>query len=131
MKKKPDSLIERLYAGRATRTGGGWPWLLHRITGLAIFILVFIHLWIKSFGNPGKIITFESSVERLHQPFWLVIAFLMVVVLLFHSFNGIKDILADYITRSGIRRTLFWSFLGAGIVAFFIYLIVLLPFIRS
>lgn len=131
MKKKQDSFIERLYAGRAARTGAAWPWLLQRITGLAIAILVFIHLWIKSFGNPGKIITFRSSAERLHQPFWLVIAFLMVVVLLFHSFNGIRDILTDYITRSGIRRTLFWGFLGAGVVAFFVYLVLLLPFIRS
>lgn len=97
---------------------------------MAIAALLFAHLWIKHFGNPGKIITFQGSAERLHQPLWLILGILMIAGILFHSLYGLRSILMDYVTGQRRRRVLLRWFLAAGILFFIVYLFSLTPFVR-
>ncbi|MBI2934127.1 MAG: succinate dehydrogenase, hydrophobic membrane anchor protein [Chloroflexi bacterium] len=110
---------------------GSWPWILQRFSGLAIMAVLFLHLWIKHFGNPGKEITFERSSQLLHRPFWLVVALLMIGLLLFHSLNGGRNVLMDYVTGYRARRVMLWASVGTGVIFLFVYVWFLGPFVRS
>ena len=131
MKNESESLIEKLYARRISRESGFWPWVIQRISGISVGILVILHLWQRHFGTEGKIITFQSSVERLHNPLWLVMALLLITGLLFHAINGTRGILLDYITSTRKRHFLLWISLGIAVFFFLVYLFLLLPFIQN
>lgn len=97
---------------------------------MAIGVLLFLHLWQRHYGNEGNSVTFQSSAERLENPFWLGIALLFLLAILFHAINGTRGILLDYIQSAGKRRGLLWLSWGLLGIFILIYLYFLLPFIR-
>ncbi len=85
-----------MYRGQS----GMWSWLLHRITGLAVLLFLFIHIVdisLLSFGpavyNDG-IALFEQVIVRL-------LSLALVGAVLFHSFNGLRIIAIDF-WRKGV-----------------------------
>lgn len=75
---------------------GMWAWLLQRVTGLALVALVFAHFWSK--------VLFPAR-----GPVTLTIDGLMIVLVGYHAFNGIRVALLDLGLGIKAQRTIFWA----------------------
>jgi succinate dehydrogenase / fumarate reductase cytochrome b subunit len=85
---------------------GGWVWggkyklerylyLLHRVTGLGIILFVIIHLIITTiFRIQGQDI-WEATMRVLHNPWFKVGEYLVVLAFIYHSLNGLRLILQE------------------------------------
>lgn len=81
-------------------------WLLHRLTGLFLVLYLVLHtLGLRSMSDP---VAFEKYVTMYRQPLFKFAEFLLLGVVAYHAFNGIRIMLQDMFLRSGTERSLFY-----------------------
>jgi succinate dehydrogenase / fumarate reductase cytochrome b subunit len=103
-----------LYRGKT----GMWSWVLHRITGVAIFFFLLVH-------------TLDTALVRMSpKDYDLVIATYksaiigfaelgLVAAILFHALNGIRVILIDFWSKGAkYQRAMFWIVIVIAVILF-------------
>ncbi len=80
-----------------------WAWLLQRVTGLLLMVLVFVHFWSKVlFPNWGAV------------P--MVTDVLLILFVSYHAFSGLRTVLIDLGVGIRAQRAVFWGTLGLGLL---------------
>jgi succinate dehydrogenase / fumarate reductase cytochrome b subunit len=92
------------YRGRE----GQLAWMLHRITGVGVFLFLALHIvdiFLMSFGPD----VFESLLFIYHQfLFKLLIIFGLFPGVLYHALNGIRVVIIDFWPGMGRRQATLW-----------------------
>jgi succinate dehydrogenase / fumarate reductase membrane anchor subunit len=108
-------------AGRARPSGGGFElavWYLMRLTGLGLFVLALAHYLITHVVFDSAIQTAEWVVaERWSSIAWRTLDWLMLAMVLFHAFLGVRVVLQDY-TSGGTRTVLTMALYLAALLLF-------------
>ena len=114
-------------SGRYTRVGrsrpqsGGWElavWYLMRLTGLGLFVLVLSHyLILHVIYDPAEQTASWIAEVRWSSLFWRAFDWLLLMLVLFHAFMGVRIVVADY-TRGGVRTVTLMALYLLGIVLF-------------
>ena len=90
-----------LYRGR----WGMWSWVAHRITGIAIFFFLLVHILdtavvrISPEAYNGVLSLYKNPIMGLGET-------ALVAAIVYHAFNGIRIILIDFWVRQPTRT---WS----------------------
>lgn len=105
--------------GRKVKPAGGfelWAWYSMRISGLILVFLALGHLTITHILNNVEDINYNFVAARWADPktgvIWRLWDLTMVNLAVFHGFNGLRQILDEYIVRPGRRvvaHTLIWG----------------------
>lgn len=105
--------------GRHVKPAGGyelWAWYFMRISGLILVFLALGHLFITHILNNVENINYYFVATRWGNPrtgvIWRLWDLTMINLAVFHGFNGLRQILAEYVTRPGRRvvtNTLIWT----------------------
>jgi succinate dehydrogenase / fumarate reductase cytochrome b subunit len=103
-----------LYRGKV----GMWSWVLHRITGVAIFFFLLVHVLDTSLVriDPEAF----NAVMATYKTVIIGIGELgLVAAILYHSLNGVRIILIDF-WRKGAKyqNLMFWVVIGLALVLF-------------
>ncbi len=80
---------------------GGWFWggnykierylyLLHRITGLGLILFVMIHLCMTTIFRIQGQDVWEATMRILHNPWFQIGEWLVVVAFIYHALNGLR-----------------------------------------
>ncbi len=117
----------------------GWIWagnyklerylyILHRVTGLGILLFLLLHLTMTTvFRIQGQDI-WEATMSILHNPWFKIGEYLVVVALVYHSLNGLRLILQElgflmgkptppiYPYRDSLRKKRPWTMAIIGII---------------
>lgn len=106
-------------AGRRIKPAGGfelWAWYFMRISGLALVFLALGHLVIVHLLFNVETINYAFVADRWTDPhtgfLWRLWDLAMVVLAVFHGFNGLRQVLDEYIVRPARRvvaHTLIWT----------------------
>ncbi|MDN3496319.1 succinate dehydrogenase hydrophobic membrane anchor subunit [Planococcus sp. APC 4015] len=91
-------------------------WIYMRVSGVALIVLIFGHLFINLMVGEGiHGIDFAFVAGKFATPFWQWWDVLMLWLALIHGANGMRTIVNDYVTHERTRRVLVWSlWLSAG-----------------
>jgi succinate dehydrogenase / fumarate reductase, membrane anchor subunit len=95
-------------SSRPRPQGGGFEaavWYLMRVSGLALFVLALMHFTITHFLSDPANQDVTWIVNRWGSLLWRTIDWLMLTMVVFHSFMGVRTVLQDY-TRGGVRLLL-------------------------
>ncbi len=101
-----------LYRG----TEGMWSWVLHRITGTAIYFFLLVHILdtalirVSPEAYNAVISAYQTEIMGLGEV-------ALVGAIVFHAFNGLRIILIDFwgwATRH--HRLMFWIVVGLWVV---------------
>ena len=111
MPKKPAGT---LYRGKV----GMWSWVLHRITGVAIFFFLLVHVLDTSLvridpeAYNGVMATYKTVIIGIGE-------LGLVAAILYHSLNGVRIILIDF-WRKGAKyqNVMFWVVIGLALLLF-------------
>ncbi|OLS24007.1 MAG: hypothetical protein HeimC3_22320 [Candidatus Heimdallarchaeota archaeon LC_3] len=76
------------------RGSGYYAWVFHRLTGLAILGYVFIHLWQLFYLTLGPEAYNEHAID-FTNPIYLFFDILLIAILVYHGFNGLRVIFFD------------------------------------
>jgi succinate dehydrogenase / fumarate reductase, membrane anchor subunit len=96
--------------GRARRPEGGGSevliWYLMRLTGIGLFVLVLTHyLILHVLHDPADQTAQWIGQFRWSSTFWRSFDWLMLTLIQFHAFMGMRTVVSDY-TRGGLRTLL-------------------------
>jgi succinate dehydrogenase / fumarate reductase, cytochrome b subunit len=102
------------YRGRE----GYWAWLLHRVSGVAIILFLFLHVLDTSLIGFGPV-AYESFVSIYRVPVFRVLEVALSGAVLYHGINGIRIIVIDFVeTATRIQRQLWYVVWAAFLVLF-------------
>jgi succinate dehydrogenase / fumarate reductase cytochrome b subunit len=95
---------------------GMWSWVLHRITGVAIFFFLLVHVLdtalirVSPQAYDGVIATYKNPIMGLGE-------LALVAAIVFHAFNGLRIILVDFWSYgTKHQRAMFWAVLVLWVV---------------
>ena len=87
-KQKPGGT---LYRGRE----GMWSWVLHRITGVAIFFFLLVHVLDTALVRVSPE-AYNAVIHTYQTPIMGLGEVALVGAIVFHAFNGLRIILVDF-----------------------------------
>ena len=90
-------------------------WYLMRITGLALFVLALAHFSILHFiWDPAAQNAEFIREQRWNQLFWRGFDWLLLMMVLFHGFLGVRMVIADYVHGLTLRAVLMSALFVTG-----------------
>jgi len=115
------SQISPITKARTRPTGGGREtviWYLMRISGVALFVLALSHFVIQHFiFDPSEQTADWIATHRWNQLIWRAADWALLMVVLLHSFLGVRTVVIDHMSRPRARViTLSALYLLAGIL---------------
>jgi len=116
-------------SGRVKPQAGGLElaiWYLMRLSGIGLFVLVLTHyLILHVLYDPAEQTAAWIAEFRWSSTFWRAFDWLMLTLVLFHAFMGMRTIVADY-TRGGVRTLLMMTLYLLALVLFVLGTIVVM-----
>jgi succinate dehydrogenase / fumarate reductase membrane anchor subunit len=117
--------------GRARPTSGGRLelaiWYTMRISGVALFVLALAHFSILHFiWDPADQTAEFVMNERWNQLFWRGFDWLLLMLVLFHGWLGVRTVIVDYARHPTLRVVLLAALLVTGIILFIFGTVVVL-----
>ena len=110
----PQKPAGTLYRGKV----GMWSWVLHRITGVAIFFFLLVHVLdtalvrLSPEAYNGVIATYKTAIIGIGE-------LGLVAAILFHGLNGIRVILIDFWPKgTKYQNVMFWIVIAIAVVLF-------------
>jgi succinate dehydrogenase / fumarate reductase, cytochrome b subunit len=91
---------------------GMWSWVLHRITGVATFFFLFVHVLDTALVrvNPD---TYDAVIDTYKNPLVGLMEIGLVGVVLYHALNGVRVMLVDFWSKGPkYQRVMLWTILA-------------------
>jgi succinate dehydrogenase / fumarate reductase cytochrome b subunit len=102
------------YRGRE----GYWAWLLHRVSGVAIMLFLFLHVLDTSLVGFGPQ-AYETFVFLYRAPLFRVLEVALAGAVLYHGLNGLRIIVIDFMENATrVHRELWYAVWAAFLVLF-------------
>ncbi|MDO4897747.1 MAG: succinate dehydrogenase, cytochrome b556 subunit [Rothia sp. (in: high G+C Gram-positive bacteria)] len=114
----PNTSKGTLYRGRE----GMWSWVAHRITGIAIFFFLLVHVLDTAVVRISPE-AYNSVMSIYKNPIMGAGEVVLVAAIVYHAFNGIRIILIDF-WKNGARnqKGMLWGVLV-------LWAVVMIPFL--
>jgi succinate dehydrogenase / fumarate reductase cytochrome b subunit len=97
-----------------------FAWLLHRISGLAITLFLFLHIIDTSLVGFGPV-GYDTFVAVYRFPPFRLLEVALVAAVIYHGINGVRVIAADFVENTNrIQRQLWW-------LAWTVFVVLFLP----
>ena len=101
-----------LYRGRE----GMWSWVLHRITGVAIYFFLLVHILDTALVRVSPE-AYNAVINTYKTPVMGLGEIALVAAIGLHALNGLRIILLDFSNwGSKHQRLLFWIVIGLWVV---------------
>ena len=103
-KPRPGGTLYRGYTGM-------WSWVLHRITGVAIFFFLLVHILDTALVRVSPE-AYNAVMSTYKNPIMGLGELVLVGAIIFHALNGLRIILVDFWSK-GVKyqRGMFWTVL--------------------
>jgi len=111
------------------RHAGSWAWILHRISGVALTVYLFVHIWaLRGLVQGEK--AFSDEMALFTQPVFKFAEWALFAFVIFHSMNGIRIALVDLGQGSRYHKSILRVVyvIGISMMIFMAVLIFLDPF---
>lgn len=90
------------------RSTGFISFLLRRVTGIALVIYLFMHMWVIGGINSG-VETFNDRMDFLGRPLFHVLEIGLLAAVIYHGFDGIRLLIVHYFDVTEYRKSLFYA----------------------
>lgn len=97
-----------LYRGRE----GMWSWVLHRITGVAIFFFLLVHVLDTALIRVSPE-AYDAVIGTYKNPLMGMGEVVLVAAIAYHAFNGLRIIVVDFWSKGAkYQRQMWWIVIG-------------------
>lgn len=106
-----------LYRGKV----GMWSWVLHRVTGVAIFFFLLVHVLDTALVRLSPE-AYNAVINTYKTPLIGIAELGLVAAVLYHSLNGVRIVLIDF-WRKGVKyqNIMFWIVVSIAFIVFAIF----------
>lgn len=82
-----------------------FSFLLMRLTGIGLSVFLFLHIWTIGQVHRGND-AFNSAMNVYNSPLGWTLEYLLLLAVLYHMFNGLRLIVADFFNLTENQRGL-------------------------
>ena len=101
-----------LYRGRE----GMWSWVLHRITGVSVFLFLFVHVLDTALVRVDPAL-YDAVIETYKTPIVNLMEVGLVGAVLFHALNGVRIVLIDFWSKGPkYQRVMLWTIVELWVI---------------
>lgn len=94
------------------RNPGMYAFWVHRITGVAVTVFLFLHIWTLSTVFRGKD-AYDYAISKFDTKIGYVFQYVLLLAVAVHLLNGIRITVADFWGLTRIQKKLLWISLFA------------------
>ncbi len=111
-----------------TQGRGGWVWIVQALSGVALILLLGLHMIANHFVVEGGLMTFDDVVAYLSNPIIFVWETVFLIVVTLHAALGVRAVLLDLGPSARGVRVINWvlAVLGTLAVVYGIWLTLLI-----
>lgn len=97
---------------------GMWSWVAHRISGVAIFFFLFVHVLDTSLVTVSPE-TYNAVIDTYKTPIVGLLEIGLVALVLFHALNGLRIVAIDFWSKGAkYQRQMLWIVCAIWVVVF-------------
>ncbi|MDR2703367.1 MAG: succinate dehydrogenase, cytochrome b556 subunit [Cellulomonadaceae bacterium] len=119
----PAAQAARFTQGRGLKRGslyrgavGQWVWVAHRISGVAIFLFLFVHILDTAVIRISPA-AYNQIIGMYHAPIMALGELVLVAAVTFHALNGVRIILIDYWSRGAeFQQHMLYILIGVFVI---------------
>ena len=121
-----------MYKYKASKDTGSKSWILQRITGLALVVLMIGHYILMHF-QPESLHTYAAVLARMQFSWYRIIDLTFITLGMYHGLNGIWNIFRDYKLKQWAKISILSALiiLGLAFTAWGYSVIFSIPYINS
>lgn len=121
-----------MYKYKGTKDSGGRSWLMQRITGLALVVLLFGHYVLMHY-TPESGHTYDAVLGRMQYSWYRIIDIVFVTLAMYHGLNGVWGIFRDYNLKPWQSFTIVSALIifGVAFVAWGYVIIFSIPYVNN
>lgn len=95
---------------------GSFAWIIHRLTGIALTLYIFLHLYVlSSLRDPVR---YEALMGVMKNPLVRIMEAGLLALVISHGLNGFRLTLIDMGVSTKTQKLLFWTALALGASVF-------------
>ena len=107
--------------GTLYRGGEGmWTWVVHRVTGVAVFFFLFVHVLDTALVRVSPV-SYDLTIATYKTPIINLLEVGLVAAVLWHALNGLRIILVDFWSKGARLQRQMTIVFGA------VWLVLMLP----
>ena len=93
------------------KTTGFVSFFLRRLTGVALVLYLFTHMWVIGSANQGPEV-FDARLNLVQTPFFKLAEIALLAAVVYHAFDGIRLIIVHYFDVTDYRKSMFYATLA-------------------
>lgn len=82
--------------------------VLRRVTGVALVIYLFMHMWVIGSATQGPEV-FNARLNLVQTPFFKLAEIALLAAVVYHGFDGIRLLLVHQFNITSYQRSLFYA----------------------
>ncbi len=90
------------------KSTGFISFLLRRITGVALVLYLFMHMWVIGSVNSGPE-AFDARLALVQTPIFKLAEVALLAAVVYHAFDGIRLLIVHYFDVTEYRKSLFYA----------------------
>lgn len=90
------------------KTTGFASFLMRRISGMALVLYLFIHIWVIGSATQGPEV-FDARLNAVQTDFFKLMEVLLLAAVVYHGFDGIRILLVDFFHITNYRKSMFYA----------------------
>lgn len=79
-------------------------WFFQRLSAVFLVGLIAMHVWLTHYSIYGDILNFRIMASRLKTPVFCILDFFILSLSVYHSLNGLRNVIFDYITEEKTKK---------------------------
>jgi succinate dehydrogenase / fumarate reductase cytochrome b subunit len=93
-----------------------WSWVLHRITGVSVFLFLFVHVLDTALVRVDPAL-YDAVIETYKTPIVNLMEVGLVGAVLFHALNGVRIVLIDFWSKGPrYQRVMLWTIVALWVI---------------
>lgn len=97
------------------RSTGFISFLFRRVSGVALVLYLFVHMWVIGSVNAGPDV-FNERLALVQTPFFKVLEVLLLAAVAYHAFDGIRLLIVHFFDVTEYRKSLFYAMFAVFLI---------------
>ncbi len=90
------------------KSSGFISFVLRRLTGVALVIYLFVHMWVIGSVNSGPE-AFDARLALVQTPIFKLAEIALLAAVVYHALDGIRLLIVHYVGVTEYRKSLFYA----------------------
>ncbi|MCA9932887.1 MAG: succinate dehydrogenase, cytochrome b556 subunit [Ardenticatenaceae bacterium] len=97
------------------KTTGFFSFVLRRVTGVALALYLFLHMWVIGSVNQGAE-AFDARLATVQSPLFKFLEIALLAAVIYHAIDGIRLLIVHYFDVAEYRKSLFYAVMVVSVL---------------